>query len=88
MSYTDLDEDGKRYESENFCVTGWFCLLYCGIQLQVLFFSSPRSTMATTVRRQRPRRLPCWVLMVVLLADLLALSGVYPTREIQKKQIN
>ncbi|XP_060035938.1 hypoxia up-regulated protein 1 isoform X2 [Erinaceus europaeus] len=33
-----------------------------------------RSTMATTVRRQRQRRLPCWVLMVVLLADLLALS--------------
>ncbi|XP_025784673.1 hypoxia up-regulated protein 1 [Puma concolor] len=30
--------------------------------------------MAATVRRQRPRRLACWVLMAVLLADLLALS--------------
>uniref|UniRef100_A0A8C6DV74 Hypoxia up-regulated protein 1 n=1 Tax=Moschus moschiferus TaxID=68415 RepID=A0A8C6DV74_MOSMO len=30
--------------------------------------------MAATVRRQRPRRLACWVLMTVLLADLLALS--------------
>uniref|UniRef100_A0A8D2D204 Hypoxia up-regulated protein 1 n=1 Tax=Sciurus vulgaris TaxID=55149 RepID=A0A8D2D204_SCIVU len=30
--------------------------------------------MATTVRRQRPRKLACWVLMAVLLADLLALS--------------
>uniref|UniRef100_A0A3Q1M930 Hypoxia up-regulated protein 1 n=2 Tax=Bos TaxID=9903 RepID=A0A3Q1M930_BOVIN len=30
--------------------------------------------MAATVRRQRPRRLACWALMTVLLADLLALS--------------
>ncbi|XP_019519181.1 PREDICTED: hypoxia up-regulated protein 1 [Hipposideros armiger] len=30
--------------------------------------------MAATVRRQRPRRLACWALMAVLLADLLALS--------------
>ncbi|XP_029063550.1 hypoxia up-regulated protein 1 isoform X1 [Monodon monoceros] len=33
-----------------------------------------RDTMAATVRRQRPRRLACWALMAVLLADLLALS--------------
>uniref|UniRef100_A0A8D0TZD0 Hypoxia up-regulated protein 1 n=1 Tax=Sus scrofa TaxID=9823 RepID=A0A8D0TZD0_PIG len=30
--------------------------------------------MAAMVRRQRPRRLACWALMAVLLADLLALS--------------
>uniref|UniRef100_A0A8C0D7N3 Hypoxia up-regulated protein 1 n=1 Tax=Balaenoptera musculus TaxID=9771 RepID=A0A8C0D7N3_BALMU len=30
--------------------------------------------MAATVGRQRPRRLACWALMAVLLADLLALS--------------
>nr|AAH19785.1 Hyou1 protein [Mus musculus] len=30
--------------------------------------------MAATVRRQRPRRLLCWALVAVLLADLLALS--------------
>uniref|UniRef100_A0A8B9Y8X4 Hypoxia up-regulated protein 1 n=1 Tax=Bos mutus grunniens TaxID=30521 RepID=A0A8B9Y8X4_BOSMU len=30
--------------------------------------------MAATVRRQKPRRLACWALMTVLLADLLALS--------------
>ncbi|XP_004712890.1 hypoxia up-regulated protein 1 [Echinops telfairi] len=30
--------------------------------------------MAATVRRQRPRRPACWVLVTVLLADLLALS--------------
>uniref|UniRef100_G3TL26 Hypoxia up-regulated protein 1 n=1 Tax=Loxodonta africana TaxID=9785 RepID=G3TL26_LOXAF len=30
--------------------------------------------MAATIRRQRPRRTACWVLMTVLLADLLALS--------------
>nr|XP_020030185.1 hypoxia up-regulated protein 1 isoform X1 [Castor canadensis]XP_020030186.1 hypoxia up-regulated protein 1 isoform X1 [Castor canadensis]XP_020030187.1 hypoxia up-regulated protein 1 isoform X1 [Castor canadensis] len=30
--------------------------------------------MAATGRRQRPRRLPCWALVAVLLADLLALS--------------
>nr|XP_020142325.1 hypoxia up-regulated protein 1 isoform X2 [Microcebus murinus] len=30
--------------------------------------------MAATVRRQRPRRLACWAVIAVLLADLLALS--------------
>lgn len=40
--------------------------------------------MAATVRRQRPRRLACWALMAVLLADLLALSGVYPNRGIER----
>ncbi|XP_023576911.1 hypoxia up-regulated protein 1 isoform X2 [Octodon degus] len=30
--------------------------------------------MAATVRRQRPRRLACWTLLAILLADLLALS--------------
>lgn len=30
--------------------------------------------MAATVKRQRPRRLPCWTLVAILLADLLALS--------------
>ncbi|ERE75022.1 hypoxia up-regulated protein 1 precursor [Cricetulus griseus] len=30
--------------------------------------------MAATVRRQRPRRLLCWTLVAILLADLLALS--------------
>ncbi|XP_036049274.1 hypoxia up-regulated protein 1 isoform X1 [Onychomys torridus] len=30
--------------------------------------------MAATVRRQRPRRLPCWALVAILLADLLAMS--------------
>ncbi|XP_055477987.1 hypoxia up-regulated protein 1 [Psammomys obesus] len=30
--------------------------------------------MAATVRRQRPRRLLCWALVAILLADLLALS--------------
>nr|KAF6465498.1 hypoxia up-regulated 1 [Rousettus aegyptiacus] len=33
-----------------------------------------RGTMTATVRRQRPRRLACWALMAVLLADQLALS--------------
>ncbi|XP_011383192.1 hypoxia up-regulated protein 1 [Pteropus vampyrus] len=32
--------------------------------------------MTVTVRRQRPRRLACWALMAVLLADLLALSDM------------
>lgn len=36
--------------------------------------------MVTSVRRQRLRRLARWALMAVLLADLLALSGVYPRR--------
>ena len=43
--------------------------------------------MAATVRRQRPRRLACWALMTVLLADLLALSGMYPSRGV-KRNIN
>lgn len=43
-------------------------------------FLLPRGTMAATVRRQRLRRLACWALMAVLLADLLALSGMYPSR--------
>ncbi|XP_076968814.1 hypoxia up-regulated protein 1 isoform X3 [Tamandua tetradactyla] len=43
----------------------------CGFPCQ---WGSSRGTMATTVRRQRPRRLACWALIAVLLADLLALS--------------
>lgn len=56
-----------------------------GIRLQVLFFSSRRGTMAATVRRQRPRRLACWAVLAVLLADLLPLSGVYPQKQSPKK---
>lgn len=37
--------------------------------------------MAATVRRQR--RLVCWTLMAVFLADLLSLSGVYPSRGVK-----
>lgn len=43
--------------------------------------------MAATVRRQRPRRLACWVLMAVLLADLLALSGMYTVEGSTEKMI-
>lgn len=37
--------------------------------------------MAVANRRQRPRRLACWALVAVVLADLLALSGKYSAKE-------
>ncbi|XP_053451184.1 hypoxia up-regulated protein 1 isoform X2 [Nycticebus coucang] len=36
--------------------------------------AAERGTMAATVKRQRPRRLACWAIIAVLLADLLVLS--------------
>lgn len=45
------------------------------------FSFSARVAMAATVRRQRPRRLLCWTLVAILLADLLALSGMYLAKE-------
>lgn len=41
--------------------------------------------MAATIRRQRPGRLACWAVMAVLLADLLALSGVYPRSRLRRR---
>lgn len=50
------------------------------------FSPLPRGVMAATVKRQRLRRPACWALLLVLLADLLALSGRY-TQEGPKEEV-
>lgn len=50
-------------------------------------FPLPRATMPATSRTQRPRRPALWALMAVLLADLWALSGMYPSRGMKGTEI-
>lgn len=70
--------------SELVCSGMWFCFLLHSASSYKCFSFSIRVTMTATVRRQRPRRLLCWALVAVLLADLLALSGMY-LAEVSKK---
>lgn len=53
-----------------------FCLLRSEHPVTRVVFLLPRGRMAATGRTQRRRA--GWALMALLLADLLALSGVYP----------
>lgn len=62
------------------CSGMWYCFLLHSASSYKCFSFSIRVTMAASARRQRPRRLLCWALVAVLLADLLALSGMYPAK--------
>jgi hypothetical protein len=66
------------------CSGMWFCFLLHSASSYKCFSFPIRVTMAATVRRQRPRRLLCWALVAVLLADLLALSGMYLAKVLKK----